>query len=347
MTSEFPMPSDDVADTFRRGTVVPAHPLALTEKRTLDERHQRALTRYYLDAGAGGLAVGVHTTEFKIHDPKVGLYAPVLKLAAQTARDWRPDPKPVLIAGICGPTDQALREADMARQLGYHIGMISLAALPNANDDQLIEHARTIAQIMPIMGFYLQPAAGGRILSESFWRRLAEVPNLVGIKIAPFNRYHTLAVVRAIAESGRAEKIDDAIVVDLLTTYRFGEVTVGIVGGLLGHWAFWTHRAVELLDQTRRLRTAQTVPTKMLTLAAQVTEANEAVFDPQNDFKGCLSGILYVLSTTGLVQAVRTLDPREALSPGQAHRIDRIIRDYRHVTDDDFVKPRINRWLRP
>lgn len=353
----FPTLPKSIQQSFRCGLVIPAHPLAVSENGSIDERHQRALTRYYLDAGAGGLAVGVHTTEFKIHDGAVGLYQPVLQLAAETARSWRSDPTAVMIAGICGPTDQAVREAGIAKTLGYHIGMISPAALANATEDQLIDHARQIAAVIPIMGFYLQPAAGGRILPESFWRRLAEIPNLVGIKIAAFSRYHTLAVVRAIAHAGRADDValytgnDDAVVIDLLTKYHIRAngrtVNIGIVGGLLGHWAYWTRRAVELLEQTQSLRNADTIPADMFTLAAQVTEANDAVFDPQNDFKGCIAGILYVLSRTGLVQAVRTINPHERLSPGQADRIDRIIAEYPHLIDHDFVTDNLRRWLAP
>jgi len=357
MTAEYPMPAKQILETFRSGTVIPAHPLALTADRALDDRRQRALTRYYLDAGAGGLAVGVHTTEFKIHDPDLGMYTPVLQLAVETARTWRTDRRPVMIAGICGRTDQAVREAVAAGDLGYHIAMISLAALADADENQLIDHARTIAEVIPIMGFYLQPAVGGRVLGERFWRKLVEIPNLVGIKIAPFDRYRTIDVVRAVAASGRADQIalytgnDDNIVIDLLTGYEIGTdcgaVRVAIAGGLLGHWAFWTKRARELLEQVKQLRTAETIPTRMLTLAAQVTEANGAVFDAQNDFKGCISGILYVLTRAGLLEAVRTLGEHEQISAGQTDRIDRIISCYPHLTDDNFVRSHLNRWLRP
>ncbi|MBA7483242.1 MAG: dihydrodipicolinate synthase family protein [Spirochaeta sp.] len=356
MSCEYPLPTENILSGLRRGLVIPAHPLALTEGKELDERRQRALSRYYLDAGAGGLAVGVHTTEFKIHEAKTGLYRPVLELAIETARSWSED-SPVMIAGICGATDQAVEEALTARELGYHIGLISLGTLKDWQEDRLIEHARRVAAVIPIMGFYLQPAVGGRILPESFWRKLAEIPNLVAIKIAPFNRYHTLEVVRAVALSGRSREIalytgnDDAIITDLLTTYqlqfRDRQVKADIVGGLLGHWSYWTKCAVGQLNEVHRVKARAAIPTGLLTLAAQVTEANEAVFDPANNYRGCISGILYTLSLSGLIEEVRTLGEKEELSPGQAGKIERIIRDYPHLIDHDFVGANLEKWLLP
>ncbi len=359
--NSFPLPSTKILETLRLGTVIPAHPLALTEQKQLDEPHQRALTRYYLAAGAGGLAVGVHTTEFKIHDPAVGLYRPVLELAIATARDWMPnsaagDRQPVMIAGITGPTKQAVKEAATARELGYHIGLLSLGALRETNEKQLVQHAQEIAAVIPIMGFYLQPAVGGRLLSEGFWRKLSEIPNLAAIKIAPFNRYHTLEVVRAVAASGRSEEIvlytgnDDSIVVDLLTPYEInigaGLIKLRIVGGLLGHWAYWTKRAVEQLERIKALSGTGSIPAEMLTLAAQVTESNAAVFDPAHNFSGCIPGILYVLSKSGLVSGVKTLAD-ERLSLGQCKKIDSIIRNYPHLTDCDYVRSHLGGWLEP
>jgi len=363
MRPDYPLPPQQVLEAFRRGMVIPAHPLALTAQKKLDERRQRALSRYYLEAGAGGLAVGVHTTEFKIHEPKLGLLRPVLELAAETAGAWwkargptRGGP-PMLIAGIVGPTGQAVREAVLARELGYHAGLLSLAALKEADDSQLVAHARAVAEAIPIMGFYLQPDVGGRLLCEGFWRGLAEIPNLVGIKIAPFNRYQTLVVVRAVAEAGRAGEValytgnDDSILLDLLTTYEFSgsgrTIRAGIVGGLLGHWAYWTRKAVEILEQARGAREGGSIPAGLLTLGAQVTEANEAVFDPANRFRGCIAGILYTLTRSGLLEAVRPLDEREVLSPGQAQRIDRVIRDYPHLHDHEFVRAHLESWLAP
>jgi len=339
--------------------VIPAHPLALNSNRTLDESHQRALSRYYLDAGAGGLAVGVHTTEFAIHDPKVGLYRPVLELAMETVSTWKPlnallGP-PLMVAGIIGKTSQAVGEAQTARELGYDVGLLGLGALSGYSDEQLVEHARRVARVLPIMGFYLQPAVGGRILSEAFWRQLAEIPNLVAIKMAPFNRYYTLAVIRAVAAAGAAGQIalytgnDDSILVDLLTRFQIvvekGTVTLEVAGGLLGHWAYWTERAVEQLEQVRSAKRRDTIPSDLLTLAAQVTESNEAVFDPENAFRGCIAGILYVLASSGLVAGVHPLGRDEGLSPGQAEKIDAVMARYPHLTDHQFVRENLDRWL--
>jgi dihydrodipicolinate synthase/N-acetylneuraminate lyase len=356
---DFPPPPDEVAEALRAGLVIPAHPLALKEDKSLDESHQRALSRYYLDCGAGGLAVGVHTTEFAIHDPKVGLYRPVLELAMETARAWKPlaavPAHPVMVAGIIGRTGQAVREAELVRELGYHVGLLGLGALKGYSDAQLVDHARQVARVLPIMGFYLQPAVGGRILSEEFWRRFAEIPNLAAIKMAPFNRYYTLAVIRAVASAGRAGEValytgnDDSILIDLLTRYEValekGTVKLEIVGGLLGHWAYWTKRAVEQLEQVHSAKVDGAVPSELLTLAAQVTESNEAVFDPEHSFQGCISGILYVLKSSGLVAGVHPLGEGEGLSPGQAEKIDAVVSRYPHLIDHDFVREHLDRWL--
>jgi dihydrodipicolinate synthase/N-acetylneuraminate lyase len=361
-TGTGPQPPGEVTNSLRRGLVIPAHALALTQERRLDERRQRALSRYYLAAGAGGLAVGVHTTEFKIHDPTVGLYRPVLELAVGVSREsesgsGRGERAPVMVAGIIGDTAQAVREAETARELGYHLGLLGLGALRDADEPRLLEHAGAVAEVIPLMGFYLQPAVGGRVLAEGFWRRLAEIPNLAAIKIAPFDRYYTLAVVRAVAESGRAGEIalytgnDDSILLDLLTEYRVqtgrGPVTLSIAGGLLGHWAYWTRRAVEQLEACREAREGGHVSSELLTLAAQVTESNEAVFDPEHSFQGCISGILYVLSRSGLLSGVHPIGDGEALSPGQAEKIDRVMELYPHLTDLEFVRENLERWLLP
>jgi dihydrodipicolinate synthase/N-acetylneuraminate lyase len=353
----FPQPPDWVAAKLRAGVVIPAHPLALTSARKLDERRQRALTRYYLAAGAGGIAVGVHTTQFAIRDSKHGLFKPVLKLASGTiaAHDEHDDRQTVRIAGICGGTGQAVSEASFAREAGYHAGLLSLGALKDADDNQLITHCETVAREIPLFGFYLQPAAGGRVLSRAFWQRFVEIPNVVAIKIAPFNRYQTLDVVHAVAAAGCADDIalytgnDDTIVVDLLTEYavRAGEseVRVRIVGGLLGHWACWTRRAVELLDECRRLRGAKTIPTSMLTQAAQITDCNAALFDAAHNFAGCVPGIHEVLRRQGLLEGNWCLDAKETLSPGQAEEIDRVCRSYPHLNDNDFVREHLDEWL--
>jgi len=379
--ADFPQAPDWVRAKLREGILIPAHPLALTSARKLDERRQRALTRYYHAAGAGGIAVGVHTTQFAIREPQHGLLEPVLRIAAETisACDFRESTQTVRVAGICGRTEQAVAEATLARECGFHAGLLSLAALKSEPDDQLISHCEMVAREIPLFGFYLQPAVGGRVLSRSFWRRFAEIPNVVAIKIAPFNRYQTLDVVRAIAEAGRTEDIalytgnDDNIVVDLLTEFRVPEAgtetvvppfsgmlskqephleireapatSVRIVGGLLGHWACWTKRAVELLDDIKRLRPRDRIPAEMLTLAAQVTDGNAALFDAANHFAGCVPGIHEVLRRQGLLKGLWCLDPNETLSPGQAEEIDRVCRDYPHLTDDEFIREHLDEWL--
>jgi dihydrodipicolinate synthase/N-acetylneuraminate lyase len=332
--------------------------LALTAAGTLDERHQRALTRYYLAAGAGGLAVGVHTTQFAIRDSSVGLFEPVLALAAEEmarADTGRTVPF-VRIGGICGTTAQAIREAALLRDLQYHAGLLSLAALGRSSDDELLAHCRAVSEVIAIVGFYLQPSVGGRHLSYAFWRRFADLPNVVAIKIAPFNRYQTLDVVRAVTESGRDDIAlytgnDDSIVLDLITPFRLG-VGAGrmprrIVGGLLGHWAVWTRTAVELLEQCQGLGEAvEAVPGELLQRATEVTDANGAFFDAAHGFAGCIAGLHAVLQRQGLLASTRCLDPTETLSAGQAEEIDRVYRAYPHLNDDDFVARHRDQWLR-
>lgn len=336
-----------VLHRLRRGGVIPAHPLALTAARRLDERRQRALTRYYLDAGATGIAVGVHTTQFGIRNPKVGLYRPVLALAAETATEWeaRHGERVVRVAGVIGPTRQAVAEAETAARLGYQVGLLGLGALARATDTELISHARAVGQVIPLMGFYLQPAVGGRRLSYRFWRRFVELESVVAIKIAPFNRYDTLDVVRAVADAGRAREIalytgnDDSIVVDLLTRFPGG---LRMVGGLLGHWAYWTRKAVAL----HRSLSSRATRSGVLTLAAQTTDANGAVFDAANGFAGCIPGIHEILRRQGLLRGRWCLDAKEELSRGQAAEIDRVCRAYPHLADDAFVRARVDGWMR-
>jgi dihydrodipicolinate synthase/N-acetylneuraminate lyase len=351
---------------LRRGVAIPAHPLALTPARKLDERRQRALTRYYLEAGAGGLAVGVHTTQFAIRDPRHGLLRPVLALAADTVREWQERfpgrRRPVLVAGLIGETGQAVAEARLARDLGYHVGLLGLGALAQASDAELLQHARIVGREIPLMGFYLQPAVGGRVLRYDFWRRFVELESVVAIKIAPFNRYATLDVVRAVADGGRQRDIalytgnDDSIVADLLSVFpvqRPGSHRarpVRIVGGLLGHWAFWTSRAVALLKRTHRLvkenRLGGRAPAGLLGLAAQITDANGAIFDAVNGFRGCIPGIHEILRRQGLLRGRWCLDPAEELSPGQAREIHRVCASYPHLADDDFVRRHLDEWMR-
>jgi hypothetical protein len=328
------------------GLVIPAHPLALNSQRQLDEHRQRALTRYYLAAGAGGIAVGVHTTQFAIRDPKFGLLEPVLILAAEESRGN----DIVKIAGVCGKSKQASSEAELAARLGFDAALLSLADLKHETIPQLLEHARAIASVVPIIGFYLQPAVGGRRLSYEFWRQFVEIENVVAIKIAPFNRYQTLDVVRALAQSGRAQQValytgnDDNILNDLLTKFNFGTQPLRIAGGLLGHWAVWTKTAVSHLALVKQL--SDPVPGELLTLAQQITDANGAIFDPAHNFQGCIPGIHEILRRQGLLEGRWCLDPDEELSPGQSAELDRVCGSYPHLRDDIFVEEHLDEWLR-
>jgi hypothetical protein len=336
------------------GVVIPAHPLALTAERRLDERHQRALTRYYLDAGAGGLAVGVHTTQFAIRRPEHGLHRPVLELAAETARARRNASRaPIaLVAGAIGETAQAVAEAEVAASLGYDLVLLSLGALHDASDAALIAHCHAVAEVLPLFGFYLQPAVGGRVLGYRFWRAFAEIERAWAIKIAPFDRYRTLDVVRAVADSGRADLAlytgnDDAIVADLVTPFPVGASPPPrrIVGGLLGQWAVWTHSAVRLLDRARTARETTSVDAALLRDGAALTDANAAIFDAANAFAGCIPGIHEVLRRQGLLRGRWCLDPHEELSRGQGEEIARVVREYPGLTDDRFVEEGLERWL--
>ena len=357
------MPVDEIIrDALFGGLVIPAHPLVLTEERKLDERRQVGLTRYYCDAGAGGIAVGVHTTQFAIRDPEIGLFAPVLQLAIETMRSFEKehDKRLVKVAGVCGATAQALSEAAFARECGYDSCLLSLAALGDASHSELIYHCRQVAEILPLIGFYLQPAVGGRVLDYEFWCQFLEIENVVAIKVAPFNRYHTLGVARALADSGRDNEValytgnDDSIVTDLLTEFRFRDADshertreIHFVGGLLGHWAVWTKRAVELLDAVRQCkRTGGREAYDLLARSAETTDANSALFDAKNDFAGCIAGVHEVLRRQGLMAGRWCLDPHEELSPGQMEEIDRIYQNYPHLNDDDFVAQNLERWLR-
>lgn len=409
------------SQALRRGLVIPAHPLALTAQRRLDERRQRALSRYYLAAGAGGLAVAVHTTQFAIRDPKIGLHRPVLEIAAETARETAREaarlaahqtvpeiagaaarvtrsvsalaiatarvatPQPtngstgspstlptapavalpnggpplsgdgvLMIAGVCGRTEQALAEACLAADLGYDLLLVQLGAFQGASEEVLLEHCRRLAEVRPLFGFYLQPSVGGRLLGYSFWRRFAEIENTVAIKIAPFNRYQTLDVIRGVADSGRSEQIalytgnDDHILLDLLTPFPLAgnSAPLHIVGGLLGHWAVWAQRAVEHLRTAHAVSDGQAPLTpQLLALANEITAANAAIFDPEHAFTGCIPGIHEVLRRQGLLAGRWCLDPDEALSSGQMDEIDRVYQQYPHLHDDTFVAEHLNRWL--
>jgi hypothetical protein len=349
------LPADALA-VLRRGAVIPAHLLALDARRQLDRRRQRALTRYYLDAGSGGLAVGVHSTQFAIR--QVGLYEPVLELAAQTAREWTPPGGKralFMIAGLAGKTAQAQSEAQIARGLGYHAGLLSLAAMRGASEGELIAHCQAVAAVMPLVGFYLQPAVGGIELPARFWRRFAQIDNVVAIKMAPFNRYRTLDVIRGVVDAGAEQRItlytgnDDHIVLDLVTPFVVrranADVTVRIAGGLLGHWSVWTQRAVELLQRIHAAREHGRIDDALLALDSKVTDCNSALFDVAHDFHGCIAGCHEVLHRQGLLEGIWCLDPAEGLSPGQADEIDRVHAAYPELNDDAFVREHLQRWL--
>jgi dihydrodipicolinate synthase/N-acetylneuraminate lyase len=343
----------DLRSHLLAGQVIPALPLALQRTRRWDQTHQRALVRYYLDAGAGGLAVGVHSTQFAIRDKKVGLYAPVLELAAETVSAWLlSQPRPfVMIAGLCGRTPQALAEANTARNIGYHAGLLSLGAWAKDSDAAVLAHCRAVAKEIPLIGFYLQPAVGGRVFSQRFWRKFAEIPNLVGVKIAPFNRYRTIDVVRAVLEAGRDDVAlytgnDDNIIGDLLTPWTFAGQTRHIAGGLLGQWGVWTRNAVRLLEEIKAARKNAALAADWLDRNAALTDANAAIFDAANDFAGCLPGIHEVLRRQGLLRTTACLDPHEKLSPGQAAEISRVTRDYAWLVDNEFVSANLDRWLK-
>ncbi len=341
---------------LRSGVVIPAHPLALDANRRLDERRQRALSRYYIAAGSGGLAVGVHTTQFEIR--RAGLFEPVLRIAKEECdrSDAAPgrEHKLVRIGGAIGRTGQAVREATTLRDLGYHAALLSLAAMEDASDDQLVAHCRAVADVIPLVGFYLQTAVGGRLLAFSFWRKFAEIPNVVAIKMAPFNRYRTIDVVRAVVESGREDIAlytgnDDSIVADLVTPFRFerGDTFVErrIVGGLLGQWSVWNKTAVELLESCHEHACTDQVPAELLRKGVALTDANAAIFDAANGFKGCIAGLHEVLRRQGLLEGVWCLDPEEALGPGQLAEIDRVYAAYPDQNDDAFVARHRDEWL--
>jgi len=347
----------DLRSHLLAGHVIPAQPLALDRNRKFSEQHQRALTRYYIAAGSGGLAVGVHSTQFEIRDPQHNLFRPVLELAAQTVRAELADaPRDfALIAGICGQTKQAVAEAELALSLGYQAGLVSMAAFKTEPEDTIIAHVATIAKLIPVVGFYLQPAVGGRVFSYGFWRKFAGIPEVVAIKMAPFNRYQTIDVVRAITDAGRDDIAlytgnDDTIVADLLTPFTFAHqgkpVTRRIVGGLLGHWGVWTHAAVQLFHGAQVAAKQPGISAQWLERAVAVTDMNAALFDAANKFHGCIPGILEVLRRQGLVESIHCLNPHEVLSPGQAEELTRVCTAYPELTDDAFVAQHRDAWLR-
>lgn len=337
----------NVFELLREGTVIPAHPLALNAERCLDEERQRMLTRYYIASGAGGVAVGVHTTQFAIRSPKYNLYEKVLALAAEETVSISNERPFIKVAGICGPTEQAIDEALMAKSYGYHLGLLSMGGLHNRTEKTILQRTEAIAAILPVFGFYLQPSVGGRVFSYDFWRAFAEIENVRAIKVAAFNRYQTLDVMRAVCASSRRDELsmytgnDDNIIADLVTDYHFvidGEKRQKtFVGGLLGHWSVWTKTAVELLKEVKACRRGEGTG-KLLSKGVAVTDMNAAIFDPQNGFSGCIAGIHEVLRRQGLLEGTWCLDPGESLSPGQDEEITRVCGAYPELTDDDFVR---------
>lgn len=335
--------SPAVSALLHQGTFIPAHPLALTPDLKINEHRQRALTRYYLKSGSGGIAIGVHTTQFEIRDARHNLLEPVLALAADEMRTFAGGKTLVKVAGICGPTAQAVKEAELALKYGYDIGLLSLGGLNEWTDEELITHVRTIADILPVFGFYLQPAVGGRLLSYRFWREFAEIPNVEAIKVAAFNRYQTLDVVRAVCNSSRRDQValytgnDDNIVADLLTPYwcvvNGQKVEKRFVGGLLGHWSVWTNRSAALFDRIKYcIANNNEGMAELLAIGTMVTDMNAAIFDPQHHFHGCISGIHEILHREGLLEGTWCLDPNERLSPGQAAEIDRVLESFPSLT---------------
>ena len=342
-------------DALHNGLVIPAHPLALTADRQLDEKHQRALSRYYMAAGTGGIAVGVHSTQFEIRDPEVQLFEPVLRIASEEVKKANLDRPYILVAGICGPTEQALNEVKIAKELDYDLALVSMGSLPGLSEEDHLQRIAAVAEEIPVCGFYLQPAVGGRVFSFNFWKALADIPGVVAIKMAPFNRYQTIDVVRAVCQSERRDQIaiytgnDDNIVNDLLTTYRFNidgkQIEKKVVGGLLGHWAVWTKKAVEMLEEIKKVRDNKDIAAEWLTTNIEVTETNAAFFDSANQFAGCIPGIHEVLRRQGLLQGTWCLNPNEVMSPGQSEEIDRMYNHYPHLNDDAFVAKHLQKWL--
>ena len=339
-----------------KGTVIPATPLALTQERKFDEKRERMLMRYYMDAGVGGIASCVHTTQFQVRDPKIGLFRPILEVVSDEVEKFEKRTGKVLVkvAGVCGKIDQAVKEAELAKELGYDAVLLSPGGLADYDEDMMIKRTEEVAKIMPVIGFYLQNSVGGKRFSYNYWQRLCEIDNVVAVKSAPFNRYQTLDVVRAAATSSRRDEIalytgnDDNIVIDLLTKYKFEENGVTyekqFVGGLLGHWSVWAKKVVEMFEMLKKEAAKDSISADMLVLANQVTDANAAFFDTANNFAGCIAGLHYVLKKQGIFENIFCLDENETLSPGQAEEIERVYRMYPHLNDDEFIKENLCKW---
>lgn len=343
-------------EILKAGTVIPATPLALDENRNFDEYSQRLLMKYYLNCGVGGIATAVHSTQFEIREPEVNLFEPILKLVADEINDFENKTGKVIVkvAGVCGKAEQAVAEAKLAKKYGYDAVLLSPGGLNSLSEDELVERTKAVAAVMPVIGFYLQTAVGGRHFSYKYWQEICEIPNVVAIKAAPFNRYMSLDIARAAALSTRSDEItlytgnDDNIVIDLLTTYKFDKdgkhYEKGFEGGLLGHWSVWTKRAVELFERCKKEKANSTISTEMLSLANAVTDSNAVLFDGANAFAGCIPGLHYVLKKQGLMKSLNCINPKEVLSQGQAEEIERIYNMYSHLVDDDFVKQNIENW---
>ncbi len=345
-------------ENLAKGVAIPALPLALNSKREFNEKRQRVLMRYYLDAGVGGVAVAVHATQFEIRDSEIGLFEPVLKIAIEEIEKYEKATSKVIvrIGGVLGKTDQAISEATLQKSLGYDAVLLAMSGLEDYTEDEIIERTRKIAEIIPVIGFYLQKRAGGRIFSYNFWEKFVEIKNVVAIKTAPFNRYYTLDVVRAVATSSRADEIalysgnDDSIVIDLVSEYEFkmdGKTyKKSYVGGLLGHWAVWTNSAVKMFEKLKEIKKLDCLPKDILVLANEVTDMNAVLFDTANDFSGSTPGVHEVLRRQGILEGTWCLNEKRALSPGQSEEIDRMYKMYPHLTDDAFVKENIDKWFK-
>lgn len=342
---------------LKEGIVIPATPLAITKERTFDSKTQRLLMRYYLACGVGGIATAVHSTQFAIRNPENNLFEPVIRLVSEEidAYEEKTGSCLVKICGACGPVEQAVLEAQLAKSLGYDAVLLSPGGLNHLGEDEMVQRTKEVAKVLPVVGFYLQNAVGGRVFSYEYWEKLAEIPNLIAIKCASFNRYTTLEVMRAVASSSRSSKItmytgnDDNIVSDLLTVYEFstpnGLVRKGFDGGLLGHWCVWAKSAVELLNAVKEAKKTKNIPSELLSVGAAVTDMNAAVFDPKNNFAGCIPGIHEVLRRQGLFQNIVCLDREEVLSDGQMEELDRVIAAYPNLVDDMFIQKNLASWM--
>ena len=341
---------------LKNGTVIPATPLALDENRHFDEKGQRLLMNYYLNCGVGGIATAVHTTQFEIRKPEIALFEPVLKLVSEEIDRFEKKNGTVIVkvAGVCGKTEQAVEEAKLAKKYGFDAVLLSPGGLNDQTEDYMVDRTKAVAEIMPVIGFYLQTACGGRLFSYNYWERVCAVKNVVAIKCASFNRYSTLDVVRAAALSDRSEEItlytgnDDNIVIDLLSKYQFQKngmtVVKGFEGGLLGHWSVWTKKAVELFERIRKEKENDTVSAEMLTLAAEVTDTNSAFFDTAHNFLGCIAGLHEILRRQGLMKNIYCINPSEGLSDGQLEELDRVCKEYPHLSDDAFIQAHLEEW---